>query len=76
MNDILKYIFVNMGKIAGVVGAFILAVFLITLGIKKTLFIIAFIILGYLLGKWFDEGVSFKKFLKDVINSLRSSKRR
>ena len=32
------------------------------------------VVLGYILGKWHDEGVSFKRFLKNIISSFRDNK--
>lgn len=57
MNDILKYILLNLGKVIGVISALLLSILLLTIGLLKTLFIAAFVILGYILGKWHDEAV-------------------
>ena len=61
MNELLKYLILNFWKIAGVLLFFLLGLSLVIFGFLKTLFIIAFCVLGYLLGKWKDEGVSLKK---------------
>ncbi len=73
-NDFLKLLFLNFGKTLGVVLGFILALFLIFFGILKTLFILAFIVLGFILGKWVDEGVNVKKFFKDIVDSFSENK--
>jgi uncharacterized membrane protein len=73
-NDFLKLLFLNFGKTAGIVLGFLLALFLLFFGILKTLFIFAFIILGYIIGKWFDEGVSVKQFFKNLMESISENK--
>lgn len=73
-NDFLRLLFLNFGKTLGIVLGFILAVLLIFFGILKTLFILAFIILGFIIGKWFDEGVNVKKFFKDIVDSFSENK--
>ncbi len=74
MNDFLRFIFVNIGKTTGVLIGFLLGLFLIIFGFFKTLFIFALVILGFILGKWFDEGISFRKILKSIILSIRERK--
>ncbi len=73
-NDFLRLLFLNFGKTLGIVLGFILAVLLIFFGILKTLFILAFIVLGFIIGKWFDEGVNVKKFFKDILDSFSENK--
>ena len=73
-NEFLRFIFLNIGKAAGVILGLIVALFLVFLGILKTLLILAFIVLGYLIGKWYDEGVSVKKFFQDLLDSLSENK--
>ncbi len=74
MNEILKFIFLNIGKVAGVIIGLLIAFFLLTFGLLKTLFIAAFIILGYILGKWHDEGVSLRKIVREFLNALKIEK--
>jgi uncharacterized membrane protein len=74
MNDFLKFIFSNFGKLLGLISGLIIALCLLFLGIWKTLFIIALVILGFILGKLYDEGFSFKKIVKDIIDSFRENK--
>jgi uncharacterized membrane protein len=71
MNELLKYLILNFWKIAGVLLFFLLGLSLVIFGFLKTLFIIAFCVLGYLLGKWKDEGVSLKQMLKKFSSSMR-----
>ena len=71
MNELLKYLILNFWKIAGVLLFFLLGLSLVIFGFLKTLFIIAFCVLGYLLGKWKDEGVSLKQMLKKLSSSMR-----
>jgi uncharacterized membrane protein len=73
-NDFLKLLFLNFGKTAGIVLGFVLALFLIFFGLLKTLFILAFIVLGFIIGKWVDEGVSIKQFLKELVDSFSENK--
>jgi len=74
MNEFIKLLLLNPGKTAGIVLGFVLALFLIFIGIFKTLFIAGLVVLGYILGKWHDEGVSFKRFLKNIVDSFRDNK--
>jgi uncharacterized membrane protein len=73
-NDFLRLLFLNFGKTAGIVLGFVLALLLLFFGILKTLFIIAFIVLGFIIGKWFDEGVNVKKFFKGIVDSFSENK--
>jgi|DewCreStandDraft_4_1066084.scaffolds.fasta_scaffold04923_16 uncharacterized membrane protein len=74
MNDLLKFILVNFGKIFGIFLGLVIALCLLLLGIWKTLFIVALVILGFIIGKWYDEGFSLKKIIKDAIDSIRENK--
>ena len=74
MNDFLRFLLLNIGKISGALIGFLLALFLVIFGFFKTLFIVALTLLGYILGKWKDEGLSLRKMLKEIIRSLRERK--
>lgn len=74
MNDFLKFLFSNFGKFLGIILGLIVALCLLFLGIWKTLFIVAIVILGFIIGKWYDEGFSIKKIIKDIMNSIRENK--
>ncbi len=74
MNDFLKFIFSNFGKLIGLVLGLIIALCLLFLGIWKTLFIVGLVISGFIIGKWYDEGFSIKKIIKDFIDSIRENK--
>ena len=74
MNDFLRLLALNAGKAAGALAGFFLGLFLISFGLFKTLFIIALVILGFILGKWHDEGISIKKVAADLVNALRIRK--
>ena len=52
MNDLLKYLILNIGKVVGILAGLIIALLIIKFGLLKTLFIIALVILGLILGKW------------------------
>lgn len=71
MNEILKYIILNFWKITGVAIFFLLGLSLVIFGVLKTLLIIAFCVLGFILGKWKDEGVSLGQMLKKISSSMR-----
>ena len=71
MKEFLKYIILNFWKITGIISFFLLALFLVIFGFLKTLFIIAMCALGFILGKWKDEGVSIKQILKAFSSSMR-----
>ena len=74
MNDILRFIALNINKVAGAILGFILALLIIFFGIPNTLLIIALVVLGFILGKWRDEGFSFTKFFRDVAAAVRDRK--
>ncbi len=74
MNEILRFIFLNIGKVVGVILGLLIAFFLLVFGLLKTLFIAAFIILGFILGKWHDEGISLKKLVREFLNALKIEK--
>lgn len=74
MNDFLKFIFSNFGKFLGLFLGLIIALCLLFLGIWKTLFVVGLVILGFIIGKLYDEGFSIKKIIKDVIDSIRENK--
>ena len=74
MNDLIRFLLLNIGKTVGVILGIIIAALLLWLGIFKTLFIAAFIILGFILGKWHDEGISYKKLFRDIAAALRVDK--
>jgi uncharacterized membrane protein len=71
VKEILKYLILNFWKITGVVSFFLLALFLVIFGFIKTLFIIAMCALGFILGKWKDEGVSLSQILKNFSSYMR-----
>ncbi|MEI7542013.1 MAG: DUF2273 domain-containing protein [bacterium] len=71
MNELFKIIILNFWRIIGLIVFFLLALFLVIFGFFKTLFIIAITALGFMLGKWKDEGVSFSKVIKDIYTSMR-----
>lgn len=73
-NDFIRFLFLNFGKTTGIILGFLLALSLIFLKLLNTLLIIGLIVLGFIIGKWFDEGVSLKKFLKDIMDSFSENK--
>ena len=73
-NDFLRFLFLNFGKTAGVVLGFLLALSLIFFKLLNTLLIIGLVVLGFIIGKWFDEGVNLRKFLKDLMDSISENK--
>lgn len=73
-NEILKFILLNFGKTAGVVLGLLLALSLIFFKLLNTLLIIGLVVLGFIIGKWFDEGVNLRKFIKDLVDSVSENK--
>jgi uncharacterized membrane protein len=70
MNAFLKYIILNFWKIAGLLAGFLLGLFLVIFGFFKTLFILAVALLGFILGKWKDEGVSARHIIKKIASNM------
>ena len=56
----------NSGKIIGSLIGLILAIFILKIGLFKTLFIVAFIIVGYFIGDRVDK----KESLLQLINKI------
>ena len=48
----------NPGKAVGACTGFIAGIFIIVLGIKKTVFVILFVAIGFIIGKMRDENIS------------------
>jgi len=71
MNELLKFIILNFWKITGFVLFFFLALFLVLFGFFKTLFIAALTLLGFILGKWKDEGISLNQVIRNIYSSMR-----
>ncbi len=71
MNELLKFIILNFWKIAGLILFFFLALFLVLFGFFKTLFIAALTLLGFILGKWKDEGISLNQVIRNIYSSMR-----
>ncbi len=74
MNDVLRVIILNIGKITGALAGLLIALFLVCFGLFKTLFIAGLVVLGFILGKWYDEGVSFGKIASDIVRAIRVRK--
>ena len=74
MKEFLRYLVVNIGKILGTITGFFLALLIVIFGVGKTLIIILFCLLGYIIGKWFDEGISPVTFFSEAIKSLKEGK--
>lgn len=74
MNDVFRIIFLNIGKITGALAGLLIALFLVCFGLFKTLFIAGLVVLGFILGKWYDEGVSFGKIASDIVSAIRVRK--
>ncbi len=74
MKDLFKIILLNIGKIVGLLVSFFLGLFLIIFGFWKTLLLISLVLLGYLLGKLYDEGVSFPNLIKNFFASFKIDK--
>ncbi|MCE5301349.1 MAG: DUF2273 domain-containing protein [Spirochaetia bacterium] len=74
MNEILKFIILNFWKFAGAMAGFSLGLLLVIFGLWKTLFVILVMVLGYMLGKWKDEGLSFNAMFKNIMSSMHVDK--
>jgi uncharacterized membrane protein len=71
MKEILRIVVRNIGKITGAILAFFIALMIAIFGLLKTIFIILCVLLGYYIGTLFDDGVSLKKTIKDIMNLFR-----
>lgn len=74
MNDFIKYILLNFGRFTGALLGLVISVLIINIGITNTLFIILCVALGFLIGKFFDEGGNLKKTLKEIMSAMRVDK--
>jgi len=71
MKEFLRIVVQNIGKITGAVLAFFIALMIAIFGLLKTIFIILCVFLGYYIGTLFDDGVSLKKIIRDIMNLFR-----
>jgi len=61
----------NPGKAAGAFIGFILGIFILSIGFVKTLLIIIFILIGFIIGKLRDDKVSVIDQIKGIFNRNR-----
>ena len=61
----------NQGKAAGAFAGFLFGVLLFTIGIVKTLLIVLFVFIGYIIGKSRDDNVSILDELNDLFRGRR-----
>ncbi|RPI95246.1 MAG: DUF2273 domain-containing protein [Spirochaetales bacterium] len=61
----------NPGKAAGAFAGFLFGVLLFTIGIIKTLLIVLFVLIGYIIGKSRDDNVSILDELNDLFRGRR-----
>lgn len=57
----------NSGKIIGSLIGLFLAIFILSIGFFKTMFIVALIVLGYAIGSKIDKRESLLEFLKTLL---------
>ncbi|HDQ26720.1 MAG TPA: DUF2273 domain-containing protein [bacterium] len=74
MNELLKYILINSGKSLGIFLGFTIGLMIVLLGFLQALFIAALVVLGFILGKWHDEGVSVRRLLKKMIDTVKENR--
>jgi len=74
MKDLLRILVQNIGKVAGTVLAFFIALSIVLFGFLNTIFIILCVLLGFYVGTLFDQGFSIRKTIKDIISLLRLDK--
>ncbi len=55
---ILEWVSYNPGKAAGAFAGFLLGILTLTFGIAKTILIVLFVLLGFIIGKMVDDRVS------------------
>ena len=60
----LRLIDQHPGKTAGVILGFVIGLFVVLLGFLKSLIIVLFVIVGYLIGKRRDENKGFSQLLE------------
>ncbi len=61
----------NSGKIIGSLIGLILAIFILKIGLFKTLFIVAFIIGGYFIGDRVDKKESLLQFINRILRFIK-----
>ncbi len=66
-----KWINENPGKALGAFSGFILGIFILTFGPLKTLLIIIFTMIGYIIGKIGDEDLSIFERIKGIFKKDR-----
>lgn len=71
ISKLLNYYQENKGKCIGSLLGLIAAIMILVIGFFKTLFIFLFIFIGYYLGRKFDEGLTMKEIIINLINFVR-----
>ena len=56
----------NPGKAAGIAAGAVFGILILTVGVVKTVLIMLFILLGYLIGKLKDDNISLKSLIDDI----------
>lgn len=56
----------NPGKSAGIAAGAVFGILILTVGVLKTVLIMLFILLGYLIGKLKDDNISLKSLIDDI----------
>lgn len=64
----------NSGKIIGSLIGLILAIFILKIGLFKTLFIVAFIIGGYFIGNQLDKKESLSQLMNRILRFIRGNR--
>lgn len=64
----------NSGKIIGSLIGLILAIFILKIGLFKTLFIVTFIIGGYLIGDRLDKKENISQFMNRILRFIRGNR--
>lgn len=66
-----EWISANPGKAAGAFLGFIFGILILTVGVAKTLLIIIFILIGFIIGKLRDDRVSIIDQIRGIFNRNR-----
>ena len=66
IDSLKEWINSNPGKAAGVAAGAVFGILVLTVGVVKTVLIMLFILLGYLIGKLKDDNISLKSLINDI----------
>ncbi len=70
-DSLIEWINRNPGKAVGALAGFLLGIFILAMGIPRTIIVILFILIGLLIGKMRDDRISVIEEIKGLFSRKR-----